>query len=184
MPDLEQQPSFRVERPKLFLAIMAFILPPLPLFLLTGPNYTIFTKEIFISLLLTIFGHIPGIIFSLYVIFYDSDPFASDGPLGYTSIDDEGSDHPHHHNHHHDTHSGGPPAPVSGSGSGSGSHGNYSSINSNDNPPIVVGNVAYEPYTDNETPKDAPPHYNDLEGTGSNGPKVSDTKGTDHKVQR
>lgn len=54
---------------RFILCIAAIALPPLPVFLLSGPNYTVFTKEFLITLLLTVFGHLPGAIFALYFIF-------------------------------------------------------------------------------------------------------------------
>ena len=71
MPEIE--PVTHGDRPRFILALMALILPPLPLFLMTAPHYTLFTKEIFISVLLTLLGHVPGIIFSLYLIFTKDD---------------------------------------------------------------------------------------------------------------
>lgn len=104
MPDLESQSPADRSRSQLVLAIMALFFPPLPVFLLTGPNYTILTKEVLISILLTIFGHLPGFIFSLYII-YKKDTRID----GYTALEDDDShrnDRSHSHSHHnHDHHS-------------------------------------------------------------------------------
>lgn len=84
---------------KILLTIMAFILPPLPVFL---QQKTIFTKEFLVCLILTFMGHLPGTLFALYYIY-----FVQDFRENYTRIDEEsetngvaggrisGSDSPH-----------------------------------------------------------------------------------------
>ncbi|ODV67489.1 hypothetical protein HYPBUDRAFT_152408 [Hyphopichia burtonii NRRL Y-1933] len=52
----------------IILAVLLFFIPPLPIFLLTAPKYTILTKEFLVSVLLTLFGHVPGVLFSLYYV--------------------------------------------------------------------------------------------------------------------
>lgn len=138
---------------------MAFILPPLPIFLLTGPNYTVFTKEILISVILTLFGHVPGIIFSLYVIFlqynrsrdgYDSiDGDALLGRQPATNNHVESHDSSHHHHH--------------------------------DGTPQSIAPQVHQPYHD-DVAHEEPPHYTEV-ASGSTKHNTRDTKGVDNKVQ-
>lgn len=50
----------------IILVILCFIFPPLPVFLLT--ENSLYTRELLLSVLLTILGHIPGVLFSLYYV--------------------------------------------------------------------------------------------------------------------
>lgn len=56
----------RAER--ILLGLLAFFLPPVPVFLLTK---TIFTKEFLVSVILTCLGHVPGVLFTLYYIYFE-----------------------------------------------------------------------------------------------------------------
>lgn len=72
----------------LLLLIMAIVLPPLPVFLI---NKTVFTKEFLVSVLLTILGHIPGLLFSFYYILIEH-------PKQTVRLDEEAAlDHGHDH---------------------------------------------------------------------------------------
>lgn len=60
MPDATQ---------RLLLVILGLFLPPLPIFMLTGPRYTIWTKEFFIALFLTLFPFFfVGFLYTLYFV--------------------------------------------------------------------------------------------------------------------
>lgn len=51
---------------KVILLVAAFVLPPLPIFLLQ--DYNIFTREFLVAVILTVLGHIPGTIFAVFYI--------------------------------------------------------------------------------------------------------------------
>lgn len=53
---------------KYLLVLMAIFVPPLPIYLLTGPKHTIKTKEFFLSCLLTILLCLAGVIYSIYFV--------------------------------------------------------------------------------------------------------------------
>lgn len=74
---------------KLFLSLMGVIFPPLPIFILK--RYDIFNKEILVSVILTLLGHLPGVIFSIYYIYVLSDEIdeAPGASSGYTRLDDD-----------------------------------------------------------------------------------------------
>lgn len=72
---------------KILLVIMGLFIPPLPVFLLTGPNYTILTKEFFVTVLLTFLGHIPGVLFAIYYVLVEYPKTLHDP--SYTRIDEE-----------------------------------------------------------------------------------------------
>lgn len=88
---------------KLVLLVMGVILPPLPVFLLQGN--TIFTMEFLVSVLLTVLGHLPGVLFAVYYICVKYPQ--STREEGYIRIDDENqvgfqdtpSDEPHSRQH-------------------------------------------------------------------------------------
>lgn len=66
-------PAFRQAAPpnetqKLLLVLLAVFLAPLPIYLLTGPKYTIRTKEFLISFLLMLLVPFGGFLYSLYFI--------------------------------------------------------------------------------------------------------------------
>lgn len=73
----------------ILLIVLSFIIPPLPIIMLS--NNTIFTKECLISVILTLLGHIPGIIFSLYYILieYPKRITRRSGRNGYIRIGDD-----------------------------------------------------------------------------------------------
>lgn len=68
---------------KILLTLMAFLLPPLPVFLL---QKSIFTKEFLVCVILTLLGHLPGTLFALYFLF-----FGQDSRQDYSRIDEESS---------------------------------------------------------------------------------------------
>ena len=74
---------------KILLVLLAFILPPLPIVVLS--NNSIFTQECLISVILTLLGHIPGVLFSLYYILieYPKRLARLYGREGYIRIEDE-----------------------------------------------------------------------------------------------
>lgn len=74
---------------KVILIILAFILPPLPVFLITKNIFQ--TPEFFISVILTILGHIPGVLFALYYILveYPKTIARADDREGYIRINNE-----------------------------------------------------------------------------------------------
>ncbi|KAK6197046.1 uncharacterized protein RJT21DRAFT_58859 [Scheffersomyces amazonensis] len=57
-------PNSHAER--FLLILLAIVLPPLPIFIIK--KYSIWNKEFLVSVLLTIFGHVPGAVFSIYYI--------------------------------------------------------------------------------------------------------------------
>lgn len=70
-PFLDSQAPTRQEQ--LLLTIMGVILPPAPLFVMTGPHYTIKTKEFAISCLLTVFPRFLSFtksLFEILVVFF------------------------------------------------------------------------------------------------------------------
>ncbi|EEQ40249.1 Proteolipid membrane putative modulator family protein [Clavispora lusitaniae] len=71
---------------KYLLVLMALLLPPLPIFLLTSPKHTIRTKEFFISFLLTFLMYFAGILYSIYFICF---AFPSSKTDGYFRLGDE-----------------------------------------------------------------------------------------------
>ncbi|WEJ93959.1 hypothetical protein PSN45_001436 [Yamadazyma tenuis] len=72
---------------KSLLCLLAFFLPPAPVFML---QKTIFTKEFLVSVLLTLMAHFPGLLFSLYFIIIEYPR------TGYVSADTENQRHHHH----------------------------------------------------------------------------------------
>lgn len=71
--------------PEQFVLVLAAIfLPPLATFL---AQRTIFTKEFLVTVVLTLFGHIPGSVFAIYFLFCID--FPSRGVEGYTRIGDD-----------------------------------------------------------------------------------------------
>ena len=53
---------------KLLEIVLAFLLPPLAVYLKKGLN-----KQVFIALILWLLGHIPGVIYALWVISQPDD---------------------------------------------------------------------------------------------------------------
>ncbi|KAI5964633.1 uncharacterized protein KGF55_001702 [Candida pseudojiufengensis] len=92
------------------LVLLAIFIPPLAI---CFAKRSIFNKEFLVGLLLTLLGHLPGLIFSLYYLLCVYFPERRGEVDGYTTIrDDEehrlgGNDHDRnvggdrHHNHHH-----------------------------------------------------------------------------------
>lgn len=50
----------------LILIILCFVFPPLPVFLLK--ENSLYSRELLLSILLTILGHVPGVLFSIYYV--------------------------------------------------------------------------------------------------------------------
>ncbi|CUM50811.1 unnamed protein product [Debaryomyces tyrocola] len=73
----------------ILLIILSFIIPPVPIIMLS--DNSIFTKECLISVILTLLGHIPGVLFSLYFILieYPKRAHRHSGRDGYIRIEDE-----------------------------------------------------------------------------------------------
>ncbi|KAL6452596.1 OSR8 Hydrophobic protein OSR8 [Candida maltosa Xu316] len=67
------------------LIVAAILFPPLPIFIVR--RYNICNKEFIISVLLTILGHLPGIIFALYFLLCVY--FPQQGLEGYTRLPDD-----------------------------------------------------------------------------------------------
>lgn len=68
---------------KIILVVLAFVLPPLPVLLLTAPNYT-FTLEFFVLVVLTLLGHVPGVLYTVWFLLFELKH-----PEGYIRIDEE-----------------------------------------------------------------------------------------------
>lgn len=81
---------------RFILCVAAIVLPPLPVFLLSAPHYTVFTKDFLICLLLTCFGHFPGAIFALHFVLVLFPSRYRHSHSDYVSLptDDEASEHP------------------------------------------------------------------------------------------
>lgn len=73
---------------KILLVAMGLFVPPLPVFLLTEPNFSIWTMEFWITVVLTILGHVPGVLFAIYFVLIGFDK-AKAGREGYIVIDEE-----------------------------------------------------------------------------------------------
>lgn len=73
----------------ILLIVLSFIIPPVPIIMLS--DNSIFTKECLISVILTLLGHIPGVLFSLYYILieYPKRITRRSGRDGYIRIEDE-----------------------------------------------------------------------------------------------
>lgn len=71
---------------KYLLVLMAVFLPPLPIYLLSGPKHTIKTKEFFLSLLLSILMWLAGV---LYAIYFICVAFPASKNEGYFRLDEE-----------------------------------------------------------------------------------------------
>lgn len=86
------------ETQKLLLVLLAIFLAPLPIYLLTGPRYTIRTKEFFISVLLTILIPFGGFLYAVYFILIGlPQALAAAGGEGYIRINNDlehGEPHP------------------------------------------------------------------------------------------
>lgn len=68
----------------LLLIGLAVVFPPVPVFLLD--NYRVLTRPMLITVLLTLCGHVPGVIFAIYYVL-DHESFKR--RLGYSRLDDE-----------------------------------------------------------------------------------------------
>ncbi|EGW33643.1 uncharacterized protein SPAPADRAFT_50498 [Spathaspora passalidarum NRRL Y-27907] len=92
------------QQEQFILIIAALVLPPLAIFL--AKKYSIWNKEFLVSVLLTMFGHIPGAIFTLYYLWYIEFPQSRQGGYNRLPDDDESrlgqqqegfyEDHDHH----------------------------------------------------------------------------------------
>lgn len=71
---------------KYLLVLMALFVPPLPIYLLSGPKHTIKTKEFFLSLLLAILVWFAGTLYSIYFVCV---AFPESKNEGYFRLDDE-----------------------------------------------------------------------------------------------
>lgn len=71
---------------KYLLVLMAILVPPLPIYLLTGPKHTMKTKEFFLSLLLTILMYLAGMLYSIYFVCV---AFPESKNEGYFRLNDE-----------------------------------------------------------------------------------------------
>lgn len=80
----------------ILLIVLSFIIPPVPIIMLS--DNSIFTKECLISVILTLLGHIPGVLFSLYYILieYPKRVTRRSGRDGYIRIEDEDEIRPIH----------------------------------------------------------------------------------------
>lgn len=80
----------------ILLIVLSFIIPPVPIIMLS--DNSIFTKECLISVILTLLGHIPGVLFSLYYILIEYPKRATrhSGRDGYIRIEDEDEIRPIH----------------------------------------------------------------------------------------
>ncbi|RLV93620.1 hypothetical protein JA1_002357 [Spathaspora sp. JA1] len=67
------------------LIIAALVLPPLAIFLVK--KYSIWNKEFLVSVLLTMFGHVPGAVFTLYYLLCVEFPQSRD--QGYNRLPDD-----------------------------------------------------------------------------------------------
>ncbi|KAI3402422.2 hypothetical protein KGF56_004830 [Candida oxycetoniae] len=75
------------------LIITALVLPPLAIFL--AKKYSVTNKEFLISLVLTLFGHVPGSIFSVYyLVCIDFPSYTRLPDAEETPTDNEGDNHP------------------------------------------------------------------------------------------
>ncbi|ODV80442.1 uncharacterized protein CANTADRAFT_29841, partial [Suhomyces tanzawaensis NRRL Y-17324] len=146
---------------RVLLVIMAFVFPPLPVFILK--EYHVFNKETLIVVLLTLLGHIPGIIFALWYSLVEF-PKANGQRDGYVRIDEES----------------GPTGPIS------------VSADDDDTVGSETGKqVAATRYTDNPGSSSAqgdgddvaPPDYEDIAGSSNLAPLADSKRGGDHKVQ-
>lgn len=91
MPDYNEDPVPSFAQ-RILLILLAFILPPLPIIMLSNNN--VFTKECLISIILTLLGHVPGVLFSLYYILIEYPKRLSRlyGRGGYIRIEERGDE--------------------------------------------------------------------------------------------
>lgn len=84
---VQQSPSNTTpsQQEQFILIVAAIILPPLAIFL--SKKYSIWNKEFWISVVLTLIGHIPGAIFAVYYLLYVQYP--QQGVEGYTQLPDD-----------------------------------------------------------------------------------------------
>lgn len=90
---LTTSPAFRQaalpnETQKLLLVLLAIFVPPLPIYLLTAPRYTIRTKEFLISVLFTLLMPFGGFLYAIYFICIKLPEALSEGP-GHIRIGDD-----------------------------------------------------------------------------------------------
>lgn len=71
-----------------FLVLLAILVPPLPIYLLTGPNYTVKTKEFLICLIITLCFTLFAVFYALYFVLI-LFPNANEAREGYIRIDEE-----------------------------------------------------------------------------------------------
>lgn len=138
----------------MLLIVLSFIIPPLPIIMLS--NNAIFTKECLISVILTLLGHIPGIIFSLYYILIEHPKRITrrSGRDGYIRIGDDDEIRP---------------TPVVDGNPFIQEHGRQESL------------LDVSQNNESESMHPPPPNYEEIVG-GSNGQKDSKLTG-DNKVQ-
>lgn len=75
---------------KFILVLLALILPPLPILLVN--NFKFSQRQFLFSVVLTIFGHFPGLLYSLYYLFFELPEGAFESNQeGYIRIQDEES---------------------------------------------------------------------------------------------
>ncbi|KAK6454745.1 uncharacterized protein RJT20DRAFT_137088 [Scheffersomyces xylosifermentans] len=74
---------------KVILIFGAFVLPPLPIFLLQ--DYSIFTKEFLVAVILTVLGHIPGTIYAVFFILVEYPRYIANtrNEAGYRRVPDD-----------------------------------------------------------------------------------------------
>ncbi|CUM68225.1 uncharacterized protein PRCAT00005946001 [Priceomyces carsonii] len=137
---------------KVILTLLAFIFPPLPVFMLN--NYVVFSKEMLLSVLLTILGHLPGVLYSIFYIFVEF-PKQNRSTEGYIQITDD-----------EETNIRAAPRSTTGENS------------SPSESRLGTSNVESAPLVQNSS-EDEPPNYEEI--AGSSKPNVRDSK--DNKVQ-
>lgn len=71
---------------KHLMCIMGLILPPVPLFLMTGPRYTVRTKEFWVSILLALVFWFFAIVYTVWFIYIGFDEGRKNG---YQRVDAE-----------------------------------------------------------------------------------------------
>lgn len=157
---------------KLILVVMGIILPPLPVFLLLGN--TIFTMEFLVSVLLTLLGHLPGVLFAVYFILVKFPQTSRNE--GYIRINDDenqlGVDSEHTETGHDsgiDAENQEPTQPRQHFGIDDAEHGKIGHPGAKDSGDVKDSGDAQ-----------APPDYEDIVGSSNIAP-LTDTK--DNKVQ-
>lgn len=139
----------------ILLILIGFFVPPVPIFLL---DKTIFSKEFLVSVLLTLLGHLPGVLFSIYYIVIEFP--RRHRQRGYRNLDEENRNQPEHHE----------------------------SEEQQSQPSVYVGEQTQGSYNDIPEPvaggSDAPPpNYSDVVTAEQQQQKLVDTKSADNKIQ-